>query len=191
MFWVYIRLVRGLPMGHHLVVLVSTLAIPVGFELVRGLQDTGPCLSCVNWGELALYGVFYQIAMLLMASATRHDRTRVEKRLDRTFSELTDRIDQLSEEQQRQITGIEDRVGDLREWVRDLRRALSDELGVALPTLAVSARMTTHVGAITVSINATADDPVDWRPRIVGWVKRQARNIRRWTRKILVDLEER
>ena len=190
MFWPYIRLFRNLSVLQHLVIFLTTFMIPVSFELEQGWQDAGICLSCVNWGKLALYFGWYQIAMLVIALATRRDRARVEERLDRMFSELTDRIGQLSEEHEREMTGIQGSVHDLREWVRDIRRTLCDELGVDLPPLTHSLRASFHAGTPTFSANATVDSPAGWRARLLRWIKRQARNLRRWVHKMFVDWEE-
>ena len=191
MFWPYIRLFRNLSVLQHVVVFLTTFMIPVSFELEQGWQDAGICLSCVNWGKLALYFGWYQIAMLVIALATRRDRARVEERLDRMFSELTDSVSQLSEEHQRQMTGIEDRVRDLQGWVQDIRSALCNELGVDLPPLAVSARgVSFHFEVPPASGTVTAGRAEGWRPYLLRWIKRQARNLRRWARRIFVDWEE-
>ena len=190
MFWPYIRVSRSLSVLQHLVVFLTTFMIPVSFELVQSWQDAGICVSCLNLGKLALYFGWYQIAMLVIALATRRDRARVEERLDRTFSELTDRIDQLSEEQQRQITGIEDRVGDLREWVRDLHRVLCGELGVDLPTLSHSIRANFQGAPGTASVSLTTVGSAGRRARLLRWIKHQVHNLRRWARRIFVDWEE-
>ena len=190
MFWAYIRLSRSLSVLQHLVIFLTTFTIPVSFEVAQGWQDTGLCLSCVNWGKLALYFGWYQIAMLIIALATRRDRARVEERLDRMFTKLTDSVSQLSEEHQRQMTGIEDRVGDLRNWVRDARCAVRDELGVDLPPLTHSIRASARSGAPTGSATLTVRGSAGRRARLLRWLKRQSRNLRRWAHKILVDWEE-
>ena len=66
MFCGYIRILKSLSVLEHLVVLLTTFAIPVSFEMVQGWRDIGLCLSCVSWGELALYFGWYQIAMLVL-----------------------------------------------------------------------------------------------------------------------------
>ena len=191
MFWAYIRLFRSLSALQHLVVFLTTFTIPASFEVVQGWQDTEICLSCVNWGKLALYFGWYQIAMLVIALATRRDRDRVEKGLEQTFSNLTDRIDQLSEEHQRRMMGIEDRVRDLQDWVQDIRSALCNELGVDLPPLAVSAwGVSFHFEVPPASGTVTAGRAEGWRPCLLHWIKRQARNLRRWARRIFVNWEE-
>ena len=174
MYWGYIRLVRSLSALQHLVVFLTTFAIPVSFEVVQGWQDTGLCLSCVNWGQLALYFGWYQTAMLVIASATRRDKARAKERLDRMFSELSNRIRQLSEEHLRQMTGVQDRVSDLQDWTRDFRRALSDELGVDLPPLSHSVRANFRAGAPTLRANVTVDSPTGWAASLSRWVGRQA-----------------
>ena len=189
MFWGYIRLFRSLSVLQHLVVLLTTFAIPVSFELVQDWQNTGFCLSCVNWGKLALYFGWYQVAMLVIASATKQDRDRLEEKLDRVSSELTDSISQTSEEHQRQMAGMQDRVHDLREWVSNIDRAMRDELGVALPPPTVSLRANIRSGVPTFSANLTVRGPAGQRARLLRWVRRQARNVRRWVRKTLVDWE--
>ncbi len=89
----YMRRFCSLNKHLHVAVLLSTLVIPVFLQVFQGWRDTGFCPRCVIWSELALYVVFYQIAMLLLASATRQDRARVEEGLERTSSALTDRIE--------------------------------------------------------------------------------------------------
>ena len=191
MYWGYIRRFRSLSLLQHVVVFLTTFAIPVSFELVQGWQDTGLCLSCVNLGKLTLYFGWYQVAMLVIASATKQDRARVEEKLDRVFSELTDSISQISAEHQGQVTGIQDRVRDLREWVQNIDRAIRDELGVALPPPTVSLRVSARAGEPRVSANLTVSSPAGRRARLLQWVRGQTRNLRRWARRILVDWEER
>ena len=190
MFWAYIRLFRSLSVLQHLVVFLTTFAIPVSFELVQGWQNTGFCPSCANWGKLALYFGWYQVAMLVIASASKQDRARVEEKLDRVFSELTDSISQIREEHQRQMTGMQDRVRDLRDWVRNIDRSMRDELGVDLPPPTVSLRASFRAGAPTFSANVTVSGPAGRRARLLRWVRRQACNLRRWARKTLVDWEQ-
>ena len=190
MFWGYIRLFRSLSLLQHVVVFLTTFTIPVSFELVQGWQDTGLCLSCVSLSKLTLYFGWYQIAMLVIASVTKHDRARVEEKLDRVFSELTGRISQTSAEHQGQMTGIQDRLRDIREWVQNIDRAMRDELGVALPPPTVSLRASIRAGEPRVSANATVGSPMGRGARLLRWLKGQARNLQRWTRRILVDWEE-
>ena len=190
MFWGYIHLFKSLSKLQHLVVFITTFAIPVSFDVVQGWRDTGLCLSCVNWGELALYFVWYQTAMLVIASATRRDRARARESLDRMFLELTGRVSQLSEEHHRKITGIQDRVRDLQNWVRDMRQALNDELKVDLPPLTHSLRANFRAGVSTLSVNVTVDSQTGWRVRLLRWCNRRARNLQRWGRRILVGWED-
>ena len=190
MFWEYIRLFRSLSALQHIAVFLTTFAIPISFELVQGWQNTGFCLSCVSWGKLALYFGWYQVAMLVIALASKQARARVEEKFDRVSSELTGNISQISEEHQRQLTDMQDRVGDLREWVRSIDRAMRHEFGVDLPPPTVSLRASIRAGAPTVSANATVSGPAGRRARLIRWVRRQARKLRRWARKILVDWKE-
>ena len=187
----YIRCCWSLSSPQHIVVFLTTFMIPVSFELVQGWQSTGFCLSCVNWGKLALYLIFYQIAMLLIAVVTRQDSAIMEERLSQMSSELTDCVSQLREGHQRQITGIEDRVGDLRNWVRDTRHAMRDELGVDLPPLTHSIRATLSGGGATGGLGLTVSSTSGWRARLLSWVKRQLRNARRWVHRLFVDWAER
>ena len=190
MFCGYIRLFKSLTALQHLVVFLTTFAIPVSFELVQGWQNTGFCLSCVNWGKLALYFGWYQVAMLVIASATKQDRARVEEKLDRVSSELTDSISRISEEHQQEMTGMQDRVRDLRDWVRNIDRSMRDELGIDLPPPTVSLRASARAGAPTFSANLTVSGPAGRRARLLLWVRRQTLNLRRWARKVLVDWQE-
>ena len=195
MFWGYIRVFKSLPVRQHSVVFLTTFAIPVSFELVQGLQGMGLCLSCVNVGKLTLYFVWYQIAMLVIASATRRDRTRAEEKLHRVHSELTDSISQISEEHRGQMTAIQDRVRDLHEWVQNIDRAMRDELGVALPPPVTSLGMSARAGRPRIGFNLAASSPTGWSPtgwrgRLFRWLKGQARNLKKWARKVLVDWAE-
>ena len=191
MLWKYIRIFRSLPALQHLVIFLTTFAIPVSFELIQGWQNTGLCPSCVNVGKLTLYFGWYQIAMLIIASATRRDRAKVEARLDQISSELTDIINQLREENQGQMTGIQDRVSDLREWVQNIDSVMRDELGVVLPPPSTSLRFSARAGDPTVSVSVqSVSSSTDWRVRLLLWIKRQAGKLRRWTLKIFVDWEE-
>ena len=138
MFWEYVRLVKILTWPERVVVFLTTFMIPVSIQLWQGWPETGYCPSCVNWGELALYLVWSQVALVVIAWSTKQVRARVDEEVDRRFSELNERIDHVSDERQQRMTGIKGQVDDLRDWVRELHRALSDELGVDLPHLAHS-----------------------------------------------------
>ena len=190
MLFPIIRCFRSLSVLHHLAIFVSSVAISVSFEIVKGWQATGFCLSCVNLWQLALYVVWYFFAMVVIASVTRQDRIRVEARIDREVLELTDSISQLREEHQGDITGIQDRVGDLRDWVGHIDRAMRDELGVDLPPPTVSVRATFRSGAPTMSVNATTSGPVGRRAQLLFQAKRHALNLRRWIWRIFVDWGE-
>ena len=188
MFWAYIRLARSLSVLQHIVIFLTTLTIPVSFELVQGWQSTGLCLLCVDLGKFALYAVWYQIAMLVIASATRQDRARVEARLDQILSQLAESTGHIEEESQRQITGIQDRVSDLRSWVQNIDRAMRDELGVDLPSPRISLRANAHAEVTMVSnVCLTVSGPVSRMARFSRWVQHQAWHIKRWVRKIFVD----
>ena len=191
MFCVYIRLAKSLSKLQHFAIALTTFVVPVSFEAIQGWSVTGLCLSCVIWGQLALYFVLYKVAMLVIASATRRDKAGVLERFDQMYSELTERDNQLSAEHQRQMTDMQDRVRDLQDWARAMRQALSDEVDVELPPLHHSARGSgVRAEWSTSRADGTVDHPVGWRGRLLRWGKRQYRTFQRWGRKILVDWEE-
>lgn len=124
---------KSLTRLQHIAIIISTFAIPVSFRLIQGLQATGFCLSCVNMGELTLYVVWYVIAVIVIAFATRDDRTRVYARIDRVSSELVNNLNQVKEEHQRGIQEIQERTDDIRLWVQNIDRAIREEFGVDVP----------------------------------------------------------
>ena len=62
--------------------------------------------------------------MFLIASATKQDRARVEEKLDRLSSAFSESISRIREEHQRQMTGMDGRVGDLSDWARNTVRSM-------------------------------------------------------------------
>ena len=173
-----------------LVVLLTTLAIPGSFELVQGLQVTGICFSCVNLGWLVLYVVWFLVALWVIASVTQQDRARWEEELNQVSSKLNANSNQIREEHQRAMQGIQDSERDLREWAHNIVCVIRDELGIDLPSPTVSLRLSASAGAATLSFNVTAISPTGRRARLLRWVRSQARNARRWASKILVDWQE-
>ena len=162
--------------------------IPISIQLWQGWRETGYCPSCVNWGELALYFVWSQVALLVIAWSTKQVRARVDRELEWRFSELNERIDPVSEEHPRRMTGIEGQVDDLRNWVRELHRALSDELGVDLPHLAHSVSANFAAGSPEFRVSVVTDRvSVNRRTRLLRWLKRQPGNLRRWIVKVFWD----
>ena len=140
--------------------------------------------------ELALYMVWYPTAVVVIGVVKRADRTRVDQRIDQVASELGDGMNRLREEHRRSVTGIQDQMNDIREWVQSIDRAMRGELGVDLPPPTVSLRAEFRSGAPTMNVSVTADGPASRRARLLIWIKRQTCNLRRWLRKILVDWEE-
>ena len=188
MFWEYARLVRILTWPERIVVFLTTFMIPVSIQLWQGWRETGYCPSCVNWGELALYFVWSQVALLTIAWSSKQVRARVDRELEWRFSELNERIDHVSEEHPRRMIGIEGQVDDLRNWVRELHRALSDELGVDLPHLAHSVSANFAAGSPEFRVSVVTDRvSVNRRTRLLRWLKRQPNNLRRWNVKVLWD----
>ena len=185
----YIRLFKNLTLIQHVVILLTTFVIPMSFELLQGLNDTGLCLPCVSAGELALYFMWYQIAMLVIAWSTREDRTRVEATFTQISSELIDRIQLLGEEHKREIAGIQDRAGDLEEWVSKLRQAIEEELETKLPGRRHSVRLAPVSYEMSVSIGEVSIRPSPYiLVRLRSWVKRRALRFWRWSRKWVWDL---
>ena len=180
------RLIMTLSVHWHRAVLFTILLVPVVVEGFRGWQKTGICLSCVNWVVLALYLIVYLIAVLLIASATRQDKERVEEEIRRRTSKLTRRIDQLSEDHQEQVTRIQDYAKVVHHWARDTKGILNDELGLDLPPLPVSAWANIRSGESTVSAEGTASSPAG----LLNWVKCQARNLQRWAQKTFVGVKK-
>ena len=111
------------------------------------------------------------------------------REFDGRFSELNERIDHVSEEHQRRMPGFEGQVDDLRDWVRELHRALSDELGVDLPHLAhsVSANFAGGAAEFRVSTVVTDGVSVNRSTRLLHWLNRQPGNLRRWILKVFSD----
>lgn len=189
MYWLFIRCFKSLSKPQH-AICIFPIAISAIFELTQSWQASGLCLSCVNMMELALYMVWYPSAVVVIGVVTRADRTRVDERIDQVSSELDDGINQLREEHQRSVAGIQDRVNDIRDWVQNIDRAMREELGVDLPPPTVSLRAKFRSGVPTMNASVTADGPASRRARLQVWIKHQTRNLRRWLRKVLVDWEE-
>ncbi len=186
MLWEYIRLVRILTWLERIVVFLTTFVIPGSIQLWQGWRNTGYCPSCLDWGEAALYFVWSQVAMLIIAWSTKQVRARVNRELEWRFSELNESIDHVSEEHQRGMTGIRGQVDDLRDWVRELHRTLSDELGVELPRLTHTVSFSASSGPSEVSFDVRVDS-VKRRTRLLRWLKRQPGNLRRWIVKVFWD----
>ena len=186
MFWSYIRIFATLDKFQHLAVYITTFAIPVCFEIYDGWRDSEFCLSCVNWGRVALYFAWYQIAMLLIGVATKRDRAIAKESLDRVFSELRGRVDQLNQEYQEQMTGTRDSLRDLEVWVRNIHQALSEQLAVDLPGRSVQLRATFTFGVPTASATVSVVDRAGRILRLLRWGRRQARNYARRVYKIVV-----
>ena len=187
MICVYIRLFKNLTPLQHVVIFLTTFAIPISFELLQGLNATGLCPACVNGGELALYFLWYQIAMLVIALSTRADRTRVEARLAQIYTELNDRVNQLGEEHKKEITGIQDRVNDLHNWVSELRQAIEEDLGTKLPGPTDSLRVSARSGDPTVAVGLNAIDPPGRIVRLRLKAKRLGLRIRRMSYRLFWD----
>ena len=173
-------------MYQHLAVFITTLAIPVCFEIYDGWRDSGFCLSCVNWGRVALYFAWYQIAMLLIGLATKRDKTIAQESLNRVFSELREKVDQLNQEYQEQMTGTRDSLRDLEDWLRNIHRALSEQLAVDLPGRRISLRGSATFGSATASATLTVDNRAGQVLRLLRWSKSLAPNLRKWACRIVV-----
>ena len=186
MLWEYIRLVRILTWPERIVVFLTTFVIPGSIQLWQGWRETGYCPSCVDWGEAALYFVWSQVALLVIAWSTKQVRARVNRELEGRLSELNESIDHVSAEHQRGMTGIGGQVDDLRNWVRELHRALSDELGVELPRLTHTLSGSASAGPPTASAHLRVS-PMKRRTRLLRWLKRQPGNLRRWIVKVFWD----
>ena len=186
MLWESIRLVRVLTWPERIVVLLTTFVIPGSIQLWQGWRETGYCPLCVDWGEAALYFAWSLVALLVIAWSAKQVRARVNRELEGRFSELKESVDHVSEEHQQGMTDIKGQVDDLRNWVRELHRALSDELGVDLPPL----RQTLSASASAGPPEASADlcgGSVKPRTRLLRWLKRQPGNLRRWIVKVFWD----
>ena len=187
MIWAYIRRAGSMSLLQHVVVFLTTFAIPVSLELAQGWQQTSFCPSCVNMGKLVLYFGWYQIAMLVIASVTQQDRARWKEELNRVYAELAESNAEIRETHQRQLGGIQDRLGDLREQVRNIDRAMRDELGVDLPPARISLRGSAQVGEMTARANLTVISRGGRGARLIGWIKGRIHKLHRWAWRILVD----
>ena len=186
MFWGYVRLFTSLNIYQHLAVFITTFAIPVSFEIYDGWRDSEFCLSCVNWGRVALYFAWYQTAMLLIGVATKRDRAIAKESLDQVFSELRERVDQLNQEYQEQAIGTRDLLRDLEDWVWNIHRALSDQLAVDLPSRSSRVRINVTSGGATISVTLAVNNRAGRILRLLRWSRRQAGNLRRWVYGIVV-----
>ena len=192
MLFGYIRLFKILTRRQHLVILVTTFMIPISVELVQGLIATGLCspLTCVHFGLLTFYVVWYQIATLLFAWSTRKDRTEEEAKLTRISCVLNESITQLREDHERRITGNQDRVGDLQRWAIDTRRVLQEEFGVVLPAIPVSLRLApTSFEILTSTASVNVRRSRNKMARLRSWVNRQALRFRGFFRKWVLGLD--
>ena len=128
----YIRLFRNLTLRKHIVILLTTFGAPISVELVQGLIATGFCGSCVRYGWLAFYLVWYQIAMLLFAWSEREEGATEDAKLTQIASSLSHRIDHIREEQGRDIAGLLSQMSSLDDWVTKIHQTLSEQ-GIDLP----------------------------------------------------------
>ena len=121
------RLFMSLTVLERLVIFISIVVVPAFIEFVQGWQATGFCPSCVSWITLASLIAWYVVAALLIAWATKQDRTKVDARIDREATERTASISQLSEDHRRKMAGLQNQVADLHSWVRIIDRAMREE----------------------------------------------------------------
>ena len=184
LIFMYIRLLRNLTLPATLAILLTTLASPIALELLDGLPVTGLCPSCVQWWRLAVYISMSQVAMAVIALASRVDQTKIGIELDRRTTELEREIHALREDHELKITGTQHRVRDLDAWVSNLRQAIGEELGIELPGRIVSgwgdgARVEVTIGAAVGTVTLSSKK----LGRIRSWFTRQARRFWGWLQK--------
>ena len=185
----YIRLFRGLNRLQHAAIFLTTFALPVSFEVVPNVFLTGVCLSCVNGGEFALYVVWYQIAMVVIALSTRADRIRLEEDLARISSELKDRINKCEEDNQLALKGINDRTSDINWWVGALRESLEEHLGIKLPGPRISVRVDPIGYSYSVQMAKPSVTPSPYlMVRLRSSIRRQGSRFRKWFLKWIWNL---
>ena len=179
----YIRLCRNLNLPAHIAIGATTFVFPVAFELWEGLNNTGLCRSCVEWGRFITYVAMWQVSTVVIALSNRIDKTRVEDEINRMSSEVEDSINQLQEDHERKITGTQDRVGDLREWVIAIRESIEEQSEMKLP--APRARIRASISICPLEATATVRLGISsgWMVRLRTWVDCQAVRFHRWFQK--------
>lgn len=128
--------------------------------------------------DLAFLSLLVLIVLLLTAWVRNADRSSAKDYVDQKVDSLTDRIELQGEEFRRITTGQEDRINDLREWLRNIDRAMREELGIDLSPPTVSLRLSARAGSPTASANLTVIPPANKIVRIRFWIKNQV--LRLW-----------
>ena len=187
MFWVYVRLSQNLSGPAHVAVFLTTFVAPVALDVTQGWLSTGFCPPCVHLGTLFVYLALYQVAMVVIASATKQDRSRLTTALEKVSLEASEAINQVKKAHDQQLVGLQDRIGDLRDWSENIDRVLRDELGVTPPPRRVSLRGSACLGGLTAEATLSVTNPPGLKRRLVRWARRQPHNLIRWSRKVLWD----
>ena len=154
MYLKYKKLWNNLTRLQHSVIFLTTLAGPIAFELVQGLYATGLCLSCVNYGMLIVYVVWWQLAMLVISISTMEETAEVQEKLEEISATFNDGIERLRADYERKITRNQDSIDNLTRWAGDVRRVVLDASGVDIPAVPVTLRGDGDGARIKVSVSS-------------------------------------
>ena len=188
MYLKYKQLWNNLTRLQRVVIFLTTFAGPMSFDLAQGLYATGLCGSCVNYGMLIVYVVWWQLAMLVISISTLEDNTKVANKFKKISSEFSEGIDQLSEDLEEMIMVNRDRLGDLNNWASNVRGVVLEELRVDLPAVPVTLRAKgLNFGFTTSEATLNVSKPSSRLLRIRGWIWRRLLFCRRLIHKVFYN----
>lgn len=181
------RSCRNLTGLQHLAIFFTTFVSPVTFDLLDGWFVTGLCLSCVSSERLAVYVGMWLFAMVVIALASRTAETRLEKKLNRMTSSLNDSVDELREESDEKIVGVQDRLDSLDSLVGSLRQTLVEELGIGIHHRVAARGAKYNFDVPELSDTHTPAVPPNKTARVFQWVRCRMLRLWRWCYRFFID----
>ena len=184
------RLLKGLSVRQYLVIF-STILVPVFlFPVLPDSTPVGPFESpeflrlTISVGSFDLpikypaYVLWVPVAVLLLASAFREDRSRTEQSVDWKLKGPIRDIQQLKDDLERTKTDLQEQTERLSEMDRDTRSGF-EEAGVTLPfrVRAGGVNFAFDVSQPSVTLHTRS---VSRLVRCGRWVKRPALRIWKW-----------
>ena len=164
-------------------VFFTTFLVPTAFEVLDAWATTENFWEGLAWGRVALYFGTFLFALAVIALSSKVSSARADKKLNRMSSEVEDSINQLQEDHERKITGTQDRVGDLREWVIAIRESIEEQSEMKLPAPRARIRASISIGPLEATATVRLGTSSGWMVRLRTWVDCQAARFHRWFRK--------
>ena len=143
------RCFRSLPV-HHRITIFITMLLPAFWPPVLAYIARDPVLHVVLHG--AVFLVWSVIAVVVLASTLKKDRSEAEQLVSQPVEALSGRIGKLEEEHGDLRVDLRQQVDDLEEVVRS---TLSEELEVVLPPRPISIRARFTAGSPRMSATLT------------------------------------